>query len=122
MKYLAHPAIHEKPPSLAVTVYQEIPVVAKYSGRCRCDGTMRHGEAVMGHNTYERLPEIKVPTLVIHGEADRILPVENARILASRIPGAELVIFPNMGHMLIEAGDEPNRIILDFLRRHRRYG
>jgi pimeloyl-ACP methyl ester carboxylesterase len=82
-------------------------------------GQMRQAQAVTGTETYERLPEIKAPTLVIHGSADRTLPVENARILASRIPGAELVILEKMGHLFIcEAFDESNRIMLDFLKRH----
>jgi len=84
-------------------------------------GMMRQGEAIMGHDTYERLPEIKVPTLVIAGDADRLIPVENSRILASRIPNAELAILNNMGHLFgLEAEDKSNRIMLDFLRRHRR--
>jgi pimeloyl-ACP methyl ester carboxylesterase len=77
----------------------------------------------MRHDTYERLPEIKVPTLVVAGDADRIVPVENSRLLASRIPNAELVILKNMGHSFnLEAADEANKVILDFLRRHRSSG
>ena len=68
--------------------------------------------------TYERLPEIKVPTLVIHGDADQAVSVENASVLASRIPNAELVIFTNAGHVFLETKDEVNRVVLDFLRRH----
>jgi pimeloyl-ACP methyl ester carboxylesterase len=86
-------------------------------------GQMRQGQAVMGHNTYERLPEIKAPTLVISGDADKLIPVENSRIIASRIPGAELIILKNMGHLFgFEAVDESNRVMLDFLRRHRSSG
>ena len=82
-------------------------------------GAMRQGQAVMSFDTYDRLPEIRPPTLVIHGGGDRNLPVENARILASKIPQAELVILPKMGHgFQYEAFDESNRIILDFLKRH----
>jgi 3-oxoadipate enol-lactonase len=82
-------------------------------------GQMRLMQAVMSYDMYEKLPEIKAPTLVIHGDADRIVPVENARILASRIPNAELVILKKMGHLfMFEAFDESNRIILDFLKRH----
>ncbi len=82
-------------------------------------GQMRQTEAEMGHNTYERLPEIKMPTMIIHGDDDRIIPVENANILASRIPGAELAILKNAGHMFfVEVEDESNRIMLDFLKRH----
>jgi pimeloyl-ACP methyl ester carboxylesterase len=81
---------------------------------------MRQGQALMGFNTYERLPEIKAPTLVITGDADMFGPAENSNIMASRIPGAELVILKNMGHgFMFEAEDESNRIMLDFLRRHR---
>jgi 3-oxoadipate enol-lactonase len=83
-------------------------------------GAMRQGQMSGGDDIFERLPEIKVPTLVIHGDVDRFIPVENGRILASRIPGAELAILKKMGHgFMTEAFDESNRIMLDFLRRHR---
>jgi len=83
-------------------------------------GQMRQMEALMSHDTYERLSDIKAPTLVIHGDADKLIPVENAKIIASNIPGAELVILENMGHFfIIEASEESNRIILEFLSRHK---
>ncbi len=86
-------------------------------------GYHRQTEAIMGHDTYDRLPDIKVPTLVISGDTDRIVPVEDSRILASRIPDAELVILEKMRHgFFIEAADEANKIILDFMRKHRRSG
>ena len=81
-------------------------------------GAMRQAYAIWEHDTYERLPDIRVPTLVIAGDADRLIPVENSRILASRIPMSELGILKNMGHGFItEAADEANRAVLDFLRR-----
>jgi 3-oxoadipate enol-lactonase len=86
-------------------------------------GRMRQVQAVMGHNTYERLPEIKAPTLVITGDADISCPLENASIMATKIPGAELVILKNVGHpFMFEAEDESNRIILEFLKRHSKSG
>ena len=82
-------------------------------------GVMGQAAALKNVNTYERLPEVKAPTLVLAGNADRLCPVENSRILASRIPNCELVILKNAGHGFnIEAEEETNRIILDFLRRH----
>ena len=79
----------------------------------------RQAEAIMAHDTHDRLPQIKAPTLVIAGSADRLVPVENSRVLASTIPGAQLVILENVGHgFFYEAADEANRVILDFLRRH----
>ncbi|MGV9225709.1 alpha/beta fold hydrolase [Streptomyces albogriseolus] len=40
----------------------------------------------------ERLPEIKVPTLVVHGRRDRFFPVGNAEAIAREIPGARLLV------------------------------
>ena len=80
----------------------------------------RQAEAIMGHNTYDRLPQIKIPTLVISGTADRLIPVENSNVLASAIEGAELVLLDGAGHgFFIETLDAANKAILDFLGRHR---
>jgi pimeloyl-ACP methyl ester carboxylesterase len=76
-------------------------------------------EAAFMHDTYDVLDEIKVPTLVIAGGADRLQPVENSRVLASRIPNAELKIMEGMSHFLgIEGAETLNKVILDFLRLH----
>lgn len=48
----------------------------------------------------ERLPRITTPTLVIHGEADPLIPVAAAHDLARRIPGAQLELIPGWGHDL----------------------
>jgi pimeloyl-ACP methyl ester carboxylesterase len=45
------------------------------------------------------LTEISVPTLVIHGTADRIVPVEVGKAMAAAIPGAELVLLDGVGHV-----------------------
>lgn len=50
----------------------------------------------------ERLPRITAPTLVIHGEADALIPVAAAHDLVKRIPGARLEILPGWGHDLPE--------------------
>jgi len=79
----------------------------------------RQVEALMTHDTSDRLPRIQAPTLVISGSADRQVPVANSKVLASDIPDARLVILEGMGHgFLVEAADEANRAILDFLARH----
>jgi pimeloyl-ACP methyl ester carboxylesterase len=48
----------------------------------------------------ERLREVKVPTLVVHGVDDVLVPVENARLVAEAVPGARLIEFDGMGHDL----------------------
>jgi pimeloyl-ACP methyl ester carboxylesterase len=48
----------------------------------------------------ERLREVKVPTLVVHGVDDMLVPVENARLVSDAVPGARLIEFDGMGHDL----------------------
>jgi 3-oxoadipate enol-lactonase len=45
------------------------------------------------------LGAIAVPTLVVHGAQDRVVPVETARMLANSIAGAQLVVIPEAGHV-----------------------
>jgi len=79
--------------------------------------------AMMTHDTYDRLPDIKAPTLVIAGSKDRSVPSENSKLLASRIPNAEVAIIENAGHEYFDdSADKASKIILDFLRRHSKAG
>jgi len=62
--------------------------------------------------------EIRVPTLVVHGDADRIVPVSNGHLLARRIPNAELALLPGRGHVVqLESPEELNRLVETFLDR-----
>ncbi len=82
---------------------------------------IREAQASAGFDVYDRLPQIKAPTLIINGTEDKIVPVENARIIASRIPNAELAIIEKAGHVYnFGMGDKPDKVVLDFLRRHHR--
>lgn len=56
-----------------------------------------------GESWRERLGEIRVPTLVIHGTEDPFFPIGHARALASEIPGARLVTLEQTGHELPRA-------------------
>jgi 3-oxoadipate enol-lactonase len=56
-------------------------------------------QAIGGHDTSARLAAITAPTLVIHGTADAMLPVANARLIADAIPGSRLEILDGIGHM-----------------------
>lgn len=62
----------------------------------------------------EALRKLDVPTLVIHGDDDVLVPVENGRIVAAAVPGARLIEFEGMGH------DLPKRVwpqVLDAIER-----
>lgn len=49
------------------------------------------------------LPELRVPTLVIHAREDGVVPAEESRLLAGHIPGAEIVELDSRNHILLEA-------------------
>jgi 3-oxoadipate enol-lactonase len=72
--------------------------------------------AVMHHDTLARLPQITSPTLVITGDADRLIPPAHSDVLAQRIPGAKLVKVPGGSHGFnFETPDVFNREVLSFL-------
>jgi pimeloyl-ACP methyl ester carboxylesterase len=78
-----------------------------------------HYGASEGHDAWDWLPSIKVPTLVIHGSDDRLNMTANAYVLAERIPGAELYIVNSGRHGYHkEFREEASRIVLDFLARY----
>jgi pimeloyl-ACP methyl ester carboxylesterase len=73
--------------------------------------------AAMGFNAEFRVPEIKTPTLVISGDADAIVPVQNSHNLAAQIPKAQLKIVGGGSHaFFIERPDEFNRIVSEFIQ------
>jgi 3-oxoadipate enol-lactonase len=59
---------------------------------------MAQMHACSGHDTSERLGWIAVPTLVIHGSEDRLLPASNGRQIASLVP-ARLELLDGVGHL-----------------------
>ncbi len=60
---------------------------------------MEQMRAIVGHDTSARLGALRPPTLVVHGTADQLLPVQNGRMIAGLIPGAKLEIMEGVGHM-----------------------
>ena len=86
--------------------------------RTRSSGRGRHGQ-ITGLASFDvtgRLGEIRIPTLVMHGALDRIVPAANAQRLADGIAGARLVIFPDAGHAyMTDAAQAANQEVLHFL-------
>ena len=60
----------------------------------------RQLEAIRTFDTCGRLANIKTTTLILTADRDLLVPPENGKILASRIPGAELKEFTNTGHLI----------------------
>jgi 3-oxoadipate enol-lactonase len=68
---------------------------------------------------YDRLQTITAPTLVLHGELDALVPPENGRNIASRIPAAELVVVPQANHLLMtDQPDHVSSLVRDWLDRN----
>lgn len=59
------------------------------------------------HDVLDRLSEIRLPTLVLTGDADVLVPPENSRLIASRIPDSRLIEYPGAGHDVLEEAWEP---------------
>ncbi len=71
---------------------------------------------ILAWESYSRLDQIKKPTLVIHGENDRLVPAGNGQLIASRIAGAQLVMIPRASHIYTtDQPDASHRAVLDFL-------
>src|SRR5579871_1408285 len=69
--------------------------------------------------TEAKLATLTVPTLVICGAADLLTPPSIARLIAAKIPGAELVVAPESGHSVYwEEPDVFNRAVLTFIAKH----
>ena len=49
-------------------------------------------------NAFDRLEQIKCPVLIVHGDKDVLVPAENANVIKSKIPQAEMYLIPGAGH------------------------
>ena len=65
------------------------------------EGTTRQLLAVLAQKDREEdLRQLKVPSLVVHGDADPLVPLAGGQATADAIPGAEFMIVKGMGHVL----------------------
>lgn len=83
-------------------------MVARYVEMARAPG---HRDIIMGlmsgydpadAATPDKLGRIAVPTLVMHGDTDRLIPVGDAKRFGSAIPGATVIVYPRVGHVPME--------------------
>ena len=72
--------------------------------------------AIQTFDSYDRLPQIQSPTLIIHGDRDVLAPPKNAEILRERIPGAAVRIVRGVAHCFFwEKPEESAGTIVEFL-------
>ena len=73
-------------------------------------------QGIMMWEAYSRIGQISAPTLVLHGDADLLVPTGNGKLIAERIPNAKLVTINKAGHVF--PTDQPaatKRAVLEFL-------
>jgi pimeloyl-ACP methyl ester carboxylesterase len=63
----------------------------------------------------DKLPRLNIPTLILFGAHDKVVPPANAALLAEKIAGSKVLIFPDAGHFFpIEIAEAAARAITDF--------
>jgi 3-oxoadipate enol-lactonase len=73
-------------------------------------------QGILAWESYSRLAQIKAPTLVIHGETDRLVPAGNGRLIAESIAGSKLVMLPHASHIyMTDQPETSHQVVLDFL-------
>lgn len=61
------------------------------------------------------VPRVTTPTLVVHGTADAIVPLERSRTLVELLPAAELQVFDGMGHEVVSRADDVAEALRSFI-------
>lgn len=85
--FAAEPGAYDAFRAMATSLPAPIPVI------------MMQMQAIAGHDTSARLPSLALPTLVVHGDEDAMLPVGNGRMIAALVPDARLEVLSGVGHM-----------------------
>jgi len=81
-------------------------------------GFLRQGDAVLGHDTLERLERLRCPTLVSVADQDILVPPRFSHAIAQRVAGAEFKTIANAGHAYLwEEPEAFNAMCLEFLAR-----
>jgi 3-oxoadipate enol-lactonase len=109
---MSSPSVIDEEPDLQAPVEGEL---RAHTSR-RMDGTAAHFRADLVHDTADRLSEISCPTLVVHGEEDRITLFRYNERCAASIPGSAVRAIPRAGHLVwLERPELLNKHIREFL-------
>jgi 3-oxoadipate enol-lactonase len=80
------------------------------------EGYLGQLQGILAWESYPRLERINVPTLVIHGMSDQLVPPGNGELIAAKIPKAKLVLLPQASHIFTTDQPEPSKsAVMDFL-------
>jgi len=93
-------------------------IFLRHRDYAKADGTMRETiKKILTEDLLKDLPQIKIRTLIIWGESDKLVPVKYAHIFKEKIENSELKILPKIGHSPhLEVPEKLAKIIIQFLR------
>ena len=93
-------------------------IVTNLSQATSIDTIIKQGVAVHAFDSFDRLSQIRAPTLIIHGSIDRLIPPANGDVLAAAIAGAEKLTLSGVAHMFFwEQPEKAADAIIEFLAR-----
>ena len=93
------------------------PLLGSFGAPKSYDRFLVMAEACLSHDAFDRLGQIKAPTLVIGGAQDNTLGGDASEALAGQIPSCELLMYPEYGHGVYEEAKDFNQQVLGFLAR-----
>jgi pimeloyl-ACP methyl ester carboxylesterase len=79
------------------------------------DGYRAQLAAALDHSALDRVSTLTHRTLVVHGDADVMVPPGNGELLARAIPDAELELLPGAGHLYPTDAPDADRRVAEFL-------
>ncbi|MGC2288891.1 MAG: alpha/beta hydrolase [Thermoplasmata archaeon] len=93
--------------------------IAKSQEKRDLRGVVQWALAMKDYDLRSRLGKVHTPTIILHGLDDGVVDPSHARLLRQAIPGSEVRLFPNTGHLIpIERPDETSQILLDWFGRN----
>ncbi|HEY8740887.1 MAG TPA: alpha/beta fold hydrolase [Candidatus Dormibacteraeota bacterium] len=111
--YLFHRALTEDPAAVEEAILKRIAHTGSPIGY------RRQLQASLRWSSLSRLRRLRVPTLVLHGDHDRLIPQVNGRLIARLIPGARFYSIKGAGHVYsTDAPGEAAGVVVRFLEEH----
>ena len=92
------------------------PLLGKVGKPKSFDRFLIQANSCMGHNAYQEISKIACPTLVIGGDADKIVGASAAFEIADKIKQSELYVYEGLGHAAYEEAKDFNKRVMEFLR------
>ena len=92
-------------------------ILSLFGKNATYDRFIIEANSCLNHNTYDRLPNIKCPTLVIGAKKDKALGYKGSIEISEQIPNSELYIYEEYSHGVYEQAKDFNDRILEFLNR-----